>query len=131
MAGRKSNLDQVIKKANEYLSGGYELNGGVIPSVSGMALYIKCSRSSLYNYADDDTEFSDMLEMIKATQERGLINKGLKGEFNATIVKLMLANHGYSDKQELDHRSSDNSLIKKPTIIQLVGAKREDITGGN
>ena len=29
-----------------------------------------------------------------------LLNKGLAGEFNATIAKLLLANHGYSDRQQ-------------------------------
>ncbi len=39
-----------------------------------------------------------MLGLILARQKRTLINKGLTGVFNATIVKLMLSKHGYSEK---------------------------------
>ncbi|WP_081302285.1 terminase small subunit, partial [Gilliamella sp. HK7] len=92
------------------------------PSVAGLALYANCSRSSLYNYASSSEEFKDMLELIKARQEVELINKGLKGEFNASIAKLMLANHGYSEKQILDHQSMGSGITAKsqPMRIELV-----------
>ncbi|WP_392558746.1 terminase small subunit [Orbus mooreae] len=102
MKGRKSNLDTRLVKARGYLNKGYKENGGLIPSVSGLSLYIGCSRSSLYNYANESEEFNDLLETVKAIQENELINKGLSGEFNATIAKLMLANHGYSHKHQVD-----------------------------
>jgi hypothetical protein len=35
-----------------------------------------------------------------AKQERELLNGSLKGDYNATISKLMLTKHGYSDKVE-------------------------------
>lgn len=128
MKGRKSKLDATLKKAREYLKGGYKNDGGIIPSISGLSLYVNCSRSSLYNYADKSEEFKDTLDMIKAIQENELLNKGLTGEFNATIAKLMLSNHGYNDKQQLDHKSSDGSMTS-PHRIELVPAKMttEDI----
>jgi hypothetical protein len=51
-----------------------------------------------------------------------LINKGLKGEFNASIAKLMLANHGYCEKQILDHQSMGKGITAKfkPMPIELV-----------
>ncbi|MEN7471298.1 terminase small subunit, partial [Providencia stuartii] len=61
---------------------------------------------------------------IKTLQENRLINKGLIGEFNPTITKLMLANHGYSEKQEVDHKSSDSSM--SPTKIVLVAGGSND-----
>ncbi|MDF7480882.1 DNA-packaging protein, partial [Proteus mirabilis] len=61
---------------------------------------------------------------IMAFQEMKLINSGLAGDFNATITKLMLANHGYSEKQEVDHTSSDNSM--SPTKIVLVAGGDND-----
>ncbi|MDF7387072.1 DNA-packaging protein, partial [Proteus mirabilis] len=76
-----------------------------------------------YGKQDSDLgrEFSDTLDGIMAFQEMKLINSGLAGDFNATITKLMLANHGYSEKQEVDHQSSDGSMSQKPTVIRLVG----------
>jgi len=49
-----------------------------------------------------------------------LVNKGLTGDFNATITKLMLANHGYSEKQSIDHQLSDSSMSPKPVRVELV-----------
>lgn len=34
----------------------------------------------------------------------------LRGDLNSTIVKLLLANHGYSDKVQQDVTSSDGSM---------------------
>lgn len=35
-----------------------------------------------------------------------LINGGLQSDFSAGIAKLMLANHGYNEKQAIDHTSN-------------------------
>ncbi|CAQ85207.1 MULTISPECIES: DNA-packaging protein [Photorhabdus] len=115
--------DELISRAKEYLYGGYVEHEAVIPSVAGLACYLDIARSTIYEYAKQSNEFSDTLEGILALQESKLINKGLVGEFNATITKLMLANHGYSDKQEIDHRSPDGSMSPKPTTIRLVGVE--------
>ncbi|MBT0720436.1 hypothetical protein HGT70_03965 [Rosenbergiella collisarenosi] len=125
--GRPSKLAESIEKAKEYLMGGYEAVGDVVPSVAGLACYLGISRSTAQEYAKDNAEFSGTLEAIKTLQENKLINKGLVGDFNPTITKLMLANHGYSDKAEIDNKSSDGSMTPKPTTIQLlpVEAKRE------
>ncbi|WP_241603766.1 DNA-packaging protein [Rosenbergiella nectarea] len=125
--GRPSKLAESIEKAKEYLMGGFEAVGDVVPSVAGLACYLGISRSTAQEYAKDNAEFSGTLEAIKTLQENKLINKGLVGDFNPTITKLMLANHGYSDKAEIDNKSSDGSMTPKPTTIQLlpVEAKRE------
>lgn len=64
-----------------------------------------------------------MLDDIISTQEQILLNRGLMGAFNSNITKLMLSKHGYSDKQEIDHQSSDGSMATKPTTINLVAKK--------
>lgn len=118
--------NELIAKAKEYLYGGYKENEGqVIPSIAGLACYLGIARSTVYEYGKQDSdlgrEFSDTLDGIMAFQEMKLINSGLAGDFNATITKLMLVNHGYSEKQEVDHQSSDGSMSQKPTVIRLVG----------
>lgn len=123
--GRPSELADCLVKAKEYLLGDYETFGDVVPSVAGLACYLGKSREAMYEYARNNKEFSDTLDSIKTMQENKLINKGLSGEFNATITKLMLSNHGYSEKQELDHKSSDGSMSEKPTKIILMGAEND------
>lgn len=116
--GRPSKLGEALEKAKKYLNGGYEAVEEVIPNIAGLACYLGTSRSRIYEYRDQSEEFRDILEAVLALQESKLVNSGLKGDFNSTITKLMLTKHGYSDKQELDHVSSDGSLT--PKVIERV-----------
>lgn len=95
--------DDILKKAREYLST-YEKQGKAVPSVAGLALYLGVHRDTIYDWSsqEDKQEFSDIVKQCLAKQEETLITNGLKGEFNASITKLLLTKHGYSDKQEID-----------------------------
>lgn len=101
--GRPSELGECLIKAREYLMGGYEgeMANEPVPSISGLACWLGKHRSTIYDYASKDDEFSDIVENILALQETKLVAGGLRGELNPTITKLMLTKHGYSDKQEL------------------------------
>jgi hypothetical protein len=101
--------DEIVRKAAQYLID-YEDLGHAVPSVSGLSIYLGRPRSTIYQWASEEgkEEFLDILEQINAHQENVALSKGLKGDFNATIVKLLLGKHGYSDKVESvnDHRVS-------------------------
>ena len=56
---------------------------------------------------------------LQAKQEMLLINGGLSQQFSGVITKLMLTNHGYSDKVQTDVTTNGES-INKPTTIELV-----------
>lgn len=118
--GRPSELAECLVKANEYLLGGYETFGDVVPSVAGLACYLGKHRSTMYDYADQSSEFSDILESVKTVQENKLLNKGLTGEFNSNIVKLMLGKHGYTDKQEVDQTVTNKLDISKMTTDDII-----------
>lgn len=118
--GRPTKLtDELISKAEMYLTD-YPSNGDIVPTVAGLSVYLDIAKSSIYKYRDESARFSDTLERIESLQESKLVNGGLLGDFNATIAKLMLSNHGYSEKQVVDNTSSDGSMSSKPTIIRLV-----------
>jgi len=77
--------------------------------VVGLALFVGVSSKTIYNWADkakeaeDDGKSSKLLQtlsMISDMQHRKALNSGLTGDFNPMITKLVLANHGYRDKQE-------------------------------
>lgn len=121
--GRPSELAESLEKAKEYLLGGYKDVEEVVPSIAGLACFLGKSRSRVYEYAEQNAEFKDTLEGIKVLQESKLINGGLKGDFNPTIAKLMLSNHGYSEKHEVDNTSSDGSV--RPAVIKIVGVGGE------
>lgn len=111
--GRPSELAETLLKAKEYLYGGYELVNEVIPSIAGLACFTEKSRGNIYAYGEQSKEFKDILEGILRLQESKLLNRGLTGEFNSTITKLILTKHGYSEKQEIDHVSTDGSMSPK------------------
>ena len=122
--GRPTKLtDELKAKARNYELV-FREEGDIIPSIEGLAYYLNIARSTLYKYEDEDTEFSDIVERVKTLQGKMLISGGLVGDFNASITKVILTKHDYSDKQEIDHKSSDNSM--KPTVIELVAPKFED-----
>ncbi len=121
--GRPSKLNQThLDGAEWYLKGGFQERGEVIPSIAGLACFFGVSRDQIYDWGKQNTDFRYTLENIKAAQENILLNKGLQGEFNATITKLALSNHGYSDKVETDVKNSDGSLKSQFSAAEVKAA---------
>ena len=111
MSGVTTFTDEIEQKALEYIEGGYKNEGQVIPSVVGLARYLKVSKSTVYKWeVDGHGTFSDTLDICRDEQHLQLINKGLDGDFNSTITKLILTNHGYSDKVDTDITSQGDKL---------------------
>lgn len=106
--GRPCLLDaELLEKAKKYLTDGFSEAGSVVPSVAGLSCYLGVSKKAIYNWSEDNEhnnndpiriDFIHTLAAIQAKQEMLLINGGLSQAFSGTITKLMLANHGYSDK---------------------------------
>ncbi len=113
MRPTKYNYD-VLQKAKDYLRS-YEKHNHPFPSIVGLSNVLGIAKSTISAWKNDEDkhEFSDTLEKIKDQQHLTLLNKGLSGEFNASITKLMLYNFGYSDKQ---HIKSDQ---QKPLVVKL------------
>lgn len=92
--------DEIIQQARDYITD-YAKHGHIIPSVVGMAVVLKVSKSTLYDWAGQEgNDFSDILDECMDHQEVKLFNGGLSGDFNASIAKLALGKHGYHDKQD-------------------------------
>lgn len=114
---------EIQKAADEYVNGGFVEVGDVVPSRAGLAIHLDLSRNTLGNW-ESHPKFLRTLEKVNFLQERISLNGGLSGNLNSTIVKLLLANHGYSDKQQNDHTSTDGSM--SPTRIELVAGVKND-----
>jgi len=115
---------ELVAKAWEYANGGWIVAGDPVPSVAGLACEIGVRRETCHAWAKDETkEFSNILGVIAENQERQLVKNGLLGEFSSPITKMMMTKHGYSDKLEQDHTSSDGSL--RPTTIIIADANDE------
>ena len=98
----------IQKKADEYVKS--LPDGQIVHSVEGLALHLGIHRDTCYAWRDTHDEFSDTLESVMKMQAVALINNGLAGDFNSAITKLMMANHGYRERTETDHISSNGSM---------------------
>lgn len=116
--GRPSSYSKkLVEKARNYIAHHEDFDDPV-PTVAGLACVLGVVRDTCYQWSKDEDkpEFSDILGKLSQKQERVLIQKGLQNEFNSPITKMMLTKHGYSDKVEQDHTSSDNSMTPKPGL---------------
>lgn len=88
-----------------------------LPKAEGLAIYLDVSRDTLYEWAKVHPEFSDILEAINKEQVERLINNGLSGFYNSTIVKLVLAKHGYKEETKTDITSGGEKIVGINYII--------------
>lgn len=118
--------EERLAAAERYVRGGWKASGDKVPTVVGLAAEIGVARSTCYEWAKDPqkTAFLDILTRVEEIQERELINGGLGNDFNPAITKMMLTKHGYSDKQEIDHRSGDGSMSPKDSSAAVLEALR-------
>lgn len=101
--------DDMQALADRYLES-FESLGHVVPSRAGLCLYLKVAKSTTQEWEQKYPNFSATLSNIAAMQEHLTLNNGLSGSFNSTIAKLVLANHGYSDKQDVNMSSEDGTM---------------------
>ena len=124
--GRKSTLTQeVVDRANAYLIYDFQNVGDLVTSAVGLAQYLGVTKGMLYQWADMDTklgrDFKDTLRACVEKQEKMLISGGLGGAYNATITKLMMANHGYHEKQQ---QSEDADETIESVTVSIKSAKK-------
>ena len=91
-----------------------------LPTIEGLALYLKTHRDTLYEWEKQHPQFSDILAYLRHKQLVMLINKGLSNDYNHSIVKVLLSKHGYTEKQETEHSGSVGTVIlPKPVSEDL------------
>ena len=119
MAGRPTTYtDEINEQAKDYLVNYQDEYGHPLPSIAGMSSVLNVPKSTLYQWAEDGRgDISDTLERCQTIQELNLVNKGLTNDFNATIVKLALANHGYSEKSTRELTGANGGAIKTETTV--------------
>ena len=115
--------DDIVDKANKYL----ENCPDALPSVVGLAVYLEVTTKTIYNWSkvEGREAFLHTLDKINDDQHRTALNNGLTGEFNATITKLVLANHGYHEKTESDITIKEKDPAKRKSRIQELLSKTQ------
>ncbi len=112
----------ILEKANTYVTDFKEAHGHIVPSVAGLGKVLGITRETIYQWANDEDkkEFSDTLARIMSDQEFWLQNGGLDGSLNSNITKLMLFNHGHSDKL-------DQKMSGAVGLVDLTGKTDEEL----
>ena len=121
MAGQPTKYNAEVQKvADDYILNYAEL-GDPFPSVVGLACELGVAENTIYNWGNTpgNDQFLRTLAIIKATQHRKAVAGGISGEFNAAITKLVLHNHGYSDKAQQEISGPDGGAIETTNEIKV------------
>jgi len=121
--GRHTTWSEEMEALAEDYIKNYVNYGHPLPSVVGMAVALKVGKTTLYRWAEEERgKFRDTLAQCSDAQHVVLLHKGLTNEFNATIVKLALSNHGYSEKTSTDVTSGGQPIKNEwhihPTTVK-------------
>lgn len=118
---------ELLAKARHYLDF-YQEYGDQIPSHAGLSVELGVNRSTIYEWAKDPNkqEFSDIFAEILSTQERVLVAKGLSGDFNSAITKLVLGKHGYHEKQDQTVSGPNGGPQEHKWTVEVIDATPPD-----
>ncbi len=141
----------LLKKAEDYLESCKDIltkkqKRVSLPKVESLCIVIGISRDTAYEWAKIGKhgfskskievdpkilplyqQFSDILDRLNLIQVQRLIDNGLSGNYNATIVKLVLAKHGYKDESNTHHSGFVGNIDwKSCSLEQLERLKRGD-----
>lgn len=128
-----------VDKGMAYINGGYQENGQIVPTTDGLAIALDVCRKTAYNWAEmESNEFREqiayILDRVQAIQGMKIVNGGLSGEMNSTVVGKMLSNHGFNQSASIDLKSSDGSMSPKEiTVTDPIEAAKQylEIMGGD
>lgn len=102
----------VIESATDYFfNSGYRADGHSLPMFAGLAVRLGVAKSTLYKWAAENKEFSDVLERGKAQLEIVLSTGATVGGYNPTFSGLIAAN-------ALDWRSSKSEVSATVTVTE-------------
>ena len=129
MVGRKTKYNNaLLDKCQEYIDTWQEL-GESIPTQVGLQLYIGISETRFYEWLKHDRKkpFREYAKRVMQMQKKELSNKGITGEFNPNITKLLLTKHGFVDKKEQKLTDGDgNALVPAVIKVEYVDPKPID-----
>lgn len=140
--GRPTKLcPEILSKAQEYVEQ-WSYLGDAIPMLAGLCVHIGIAKETMQrweaiglskeqreneihkNECELYSQFSAICARVRVMQERVLINKGLTKESEASLSKVLLFKHGYSDRQEIDHTTAGESF-NRPDQEAVNAAKAE------
>jgi len=98
-----------------------------IPTMAGLAVYLKVNQDTLKEWRKKYEKFSTVLDDILEEQERRLLEGGLSGDYNGNLAKFILsARHNYREKSDV---TTDGEKLPQPLLyaVQNNDGDTEDI----
>ncbi len=119
----------VLTTAIDYLNN-FKEHGQNVPTIARLAQLLEITEVTLYQWAkhEDKAELSYTLDRIKQSQKIELIENGLASNYNSNITKLMLYNHGFSEKQQVTGQIQV-SKVERSIIDVTPALGHEEIEG--
>lgn len=103
-----------IQAAADRYVDAFGMRGHLLPTIEGLAQVLGVTRRTLHNW-DNESEKPDFfhtLGRLRCQQKITLLEKGLTGEFNPAIAKLMLsANHGMHERWDRGVSGADGGPL--------------------
>jgi hypothetical protein len=120
MRGRPPKWQDAVDPGWDYVNGGFQQENDVVPTVAGLAVSIGCARETVHVWAKEHEEFSNIVRALMSKQEKMLANGGILGDYNASITKLLLTKHGYSEKTETALTGPDGGPLQIAEVVRKV-----------
>jgi len=93
-----------------------------LPSKCGYAAFLSVAEKTIENWGKANPDFLLSLGVLLTIEKQTLLNKGLRGEYNSTIAKLILsANHGL--REGTDITSGGDKIQREPLSIEQMKAR--------
>jgi hypothetical protein len=112
--------EELLDKSVEYEEG-WKSKGEIIPTLAGLAVHLKVSKECVSRWRKKEKyeKFDQLCARVQSEQELMLISGGLSKTYDASLSKLLLHKHGYSDRIETDNKHN-HTVKKAPPVIQFV-----------
>jgi hypothetical protein len=120
MRGRPPKWQDAVDPAWDYVNGGFQQENDAVPTVAGLAVALGCARETIHAWAREHEEFSHIVKQLMSRQEKMLANGGIMNEYNASITKLLLTKHGYSEKTETAITGPDGGPLQVAEVVRKV-----------
>ena len=99
--------------AVNYAKVGYTLQYEEFPTMEGLSVLLDATMEELNTI--EHAEFQRAVAIMKAKQAMIVLSGGASGKMNPTVSKIILAAHGYSEKQEVHNTGGPQVVIQEIT----------------
>lgn len=121
-------IKQVVTGESEKFTTFKEKTIVKLPSIEGLARFLKINKDTIYEWEKIHEEFSDVLHALRSEQADRLINMGLSGDYNPVISRMLLSKHGYAERTEVT--GADGKAVITETHVKIIRDKATGITPG-